>query len=50
MRVSSGSTVPQTEVEVYNTLLLELCRAHSERDAPGARLGKSAVLNPTEPA
>ena len=30
-----GHRFPQTRVEVYNTLLLEFFRTHSERDVPG---------------
>jgi aminoacrylate hydrolase len=43
-----GHHFPQTQVETYNALLLEFFRAHSGRDAPGARLGKSAALDPTQ--
>ena len=43
-----GHHFPQTQVETYNTLLLEFFRAHSGRGAPGARLGKSAALNQTQ--
>jgi aminoacrylate hydrolase len=42
-----GHHFPRTQVEAYNTLLLEFFRAHAERETPSAGLRKSAVLNPT---
>jgi len=38
-----GHHFPQTQVEAYNTLLLEFFRAHVERDAPGCGVNPSLI-------